>query len=486
MKKHYTLLLRCVLPVLIITSASCDKNFEEINTNPNGVQNALPQAFLAPAITSTVSANMSRSQRITNELMQITVNMGDTEGRIFRYDVRKAEADYLWNSWYIELTNFKDMTDQASKEASKSAGYQGIGLICQSWLHSLITDTYGDSPYSESNKAKENNFTPKFDRQKDIYLDIFAKLEQANTLLKTATNVVGVSDPIYAGNVANWRKFGNSLYLRLLLRVSGKAEVAAQVQAKIKEMIDTKPGDYPVMTANTESAVLRWTGVAPFVSPFATWRPADWYTPKLASFFVDKLNAWGDPRVAKWATLADGEYAGIPSGYPVGQAPQSRSTLPTSLQVESLLGNIMNYSELQYILAEAHIKGYITTGSAKTYYENGLNNGITFWGYPVPSGYASRQSLAWNDALNLDGKMELIHSQKYYSLFFTDLESWFEYRRTGHPVLPNNGGLINNGVMPARLNYPVYIQTSNANSYRDAVAAQGADEITTQVWWQKP
>lgn len=486
MKKHYITILRLFIPVLILTFSACDKNFEKINTNPNGVQTALPQAFLAPAITSTVMANMSRSQRITNELMQITINMGDTEGRIFRYDVRKAESDYLWNAWYIELTNFKDMYIQASQGALTNPSYQAISLICQSWVHSMITDTYGDSPYSEANKSKENNFTPVFDKQKDIYLDIFKKLEEANTLLKTGTNVVGSSDPVFGGDVVRWRKFGNSLYLRLLLRVSGKAEVSAQVIAQMKKMVDTTPADYPIMTSNAESAVLRWTGSAPYVSPFATWRPADWYTPKLGSFFVDKLNEWGDPRIGKWATLADGEYAGIPSGYPVGQAPVSKSTLPTSLQIEALLGNIMNYSELQYILTEARVKGYIATGSAKTYYENGLTNGITFWGLTVPSGYVNNQKLAWNEGATVDAKMELIHSQKYYSLFFTDVQSWIEYRRTGHPVLPKGAGLINNGVMPARLSYPVYIQTSNATSYQNAVAAQGPDEITTQVWWQKP
>jgi hypothetical protein len=82
--------------------------------------------------------------------------------------------------------------------------------------------------------------------------------------------------------------------------------------------------------------------------------------------------------------------------------------------------------------------------------------------------------------------MEMIHLQKYYALFMTDLQQWFEYRRTGHPLLPKGPGLENGGIMPARLVYPVYVQAANPVNYKAAVAAQGPDEIFTNVWWQRP
>ncbi|GAA4915985.1 SusD/RagB family nutrient-binding outer membrane lipoprotein [Mucilaginibacter defluvii] len=478
MKKRY--IIWGLMALLSLSSVSCTKNFEELAKNPNESSFALPQSLLAPAITNIVAANMNRSQRITNELMQVTVNMGDTDGKIFRYEIRSAEADYLWTNWYVQLTNLKDI--YTGGEDNDSNTYMGISLILQSWVYSMLTDTYGNVPYFESNKAKEGLFLPKYDSQQAIYADIFARLEEANELLKTGTNVISSSDPIYGGVAANWRKFGNSLYLRLLMRVSGKDQAAID---KIKDMVDLNAANYPVMTSNAESAILKWSGSAPYVSPFATWRPADWYTPKLASFFVDNLNEWSDPRIGKWATVFEGEYAGIPSGYPVGQAPQAKSTLPTALQREPLLGNIMNYGELQFILAEAAAKGWITAKPAQQYYEAGITGAITMWGFNVPSNYMNFNSIKWDDSYTLDQKMELIHKQKYYSLFFTDLQSWFEYRRTGHPNLPKGSGLDNNGVMPARLNYPVSVQSSNRENYNAAVAAQGPDVITTQVWWQK-
>jgi hypothetical protein len=154
---------------------------------------------------------------------------------------------------------------------------------------------------------------------------------------------------------------------------------------------------------------------------------------------------------------------------------------------DPLMGNIMNYPELQFILAEAAAKGWIAT-PAKTYYDRGVSNAITFWlpDFVVPTDYQTTADIVWDDTASLDVKMEQIHVQKYYTIFWTDFEQWFEYRRTGHPILPKGAGLLNGGVMPARITYPVYVQSSNPTSYKAAVASQGADVLSTQVWWQKP
>lgn len=484
-KNKYLYIVLAALVTFSSTIVSCKKDFKDINTDPNTSDVALPQALLAPAITAMVSANMSRSQRVNNELMQVTVNMGDTEGKIFRYDIRTGEADYLWNSWYVQLTNFKSI--YKGGEDNLNSSYKAVSLICQAWTYSLLTDTYGDVPFSESNRGKEGIITPKFDRQKDIYDGIFQMLEDANNLLKegkNATNgIVASSDPIFAGSREKWRKFGNSLFLRLLLRVSGKSDLPAI--EKIKSIVETKASEYPLMTSNDDSAILRWTGTVPYTSPFATWRPGDWYGPKLASFFVDNLNEWSDPRIQKWATLYQGEYAGVPSGYSPGDEPEGKSTFPTSLQAEPLLGNVMNYGELQLILAEAAVKGWITK-PAKPFYEQGAAAGILLWGYTVPENYFTFEKVKWDDTYTLDQKMELIHLQKYYAMFFTDLQQWFENKRTNYPTLPKGSGLPVGGSIPARLNYPVYVQSANSKNYNDAVAAQGADVISTQIWWQKP
>src|SRR5690606_14825342 len=192
----------------MVLSISCNKGFQELNTNPNTSPKVQPENLLAPAITKSVTYGMSRAQRVTNELMQVTVNMGDGEGRIFRYDIRETEAVYLWNNLYLQLRNFRDIYEFG--EELNQPEYMGIAQICEAWLFSILTDTYGDIPFSEALRGKDlNNFTPAFDKQEDIYPALFEKLEEANELLGSLApdfKISGNADPIFGGNVRKWRQ----------------------------------------------------------------------------------------------------------------------------------------------------------------------------------------------------------------------------------------------------------------------------------------
>ncbi|MBC7949037.1 MAG: SusD/RagB family nutrient-binding outer membrane lipoprotein [Chitinophagaceae bacterium] len=483
---------------------TCTKDFEKINTDPNGTANILPQQLLAPALVNTLGCNMIRNRNLNNELMQVTVDQSDAEGKVFRYDYRPNFSDYLYNGWYSQLTNFKDIYKIASDPLTFNRSYMGISLICQSWVYSLLTDTYGDVPYSQSNLARDSAiYEPRFDKQKDIYLDIFNKLDSANSLLSAGTAIVASSDPVYGGNVSRWRKFGNSLYLRILLRVSGKSEVAALCINKIKEIVEVNPGGYPIMTNNDESAILRWTGVAPYTSPLLSIREQDFRAPSLGSFFLGNLVNWNDPRIDislgvnginRWAIAPyQGSFVGVQSGYSPGTGEVKKSyfystTSTSTLMTEPLAGMIMNYAEVKFILAEASLKGWIG-GSTETLYNDGVLNSIKLWlpNWSVPvTTYLIAADMQWIPSESFDEKMEKIHLQKYYALFLVDMQQWFEFRRTGHPVLPIGPGVRNNGVMPARMVYPVYVQSANPTNYQAAVASQGPDVISTQVWWQKP
>jgi hypothetical protein len=483
--------MRKLLAFLLLAAlglGSCTKGFEELNINPNQNPNVLPETLLAPALTDLVKRNMDRNMRITNELMQVHVSRTDGD-EFHRYVIRSAEADYMWNNWYTQLTDFRDM--YTSAQAVRSPTFMAMARICEVWTVSLLTDMFGDVPYSEAVQGRAGLLQPKFDRQEDIYKDLFVKLEEANELLKANTNLAADQsqlDPLFQGNALKWRKFGNALYLRLLLRVSNRTEALApgglSPQAKLRDLVNTNAGNYPLMAGNDDSAILRWTGTAPYQSPFQTWRTADFNAfNSMSEFFINNLTEWGDPRLAKWATLSGGTYVGIPSGYLPGQAPNAKSTYPTALMSEPLMGNILNYAEVQLLLAEVVARGW-ATGTAKTYYEAGTSAGITLWGYAVPSGYLAGTDVRWDDAAPLATKLEKIHLQKYYALLFTDFQQWYEYRRTGHPVLPIGPGVRNNGQMPARLNYPVYVQSLNQQNYQAAVADQGPDNINTKVWWQ--
>lgn len=495
-----------VVMLLGMFFTSCTKDFTKTNTSPNASPEALPQQLLRPALVKTLTYNMLRNRNFNNELMQVTVDASDAEGKVFRYDYRANWSDYLYTGWFVQLTNFKDIYRIASDSGQNfNKSYMGISMVCQAWIYSMLTDTYGDVPYTESNKAKDSITEPEFDRQKDIYLDLFKQLDSANVLLTVGTAISGASDPVFNGDIPRWRRFCNSLQLRLLMRLSGKQEVSAQCIAKIKEIVDTKASTYPIMTDSSHSAILRWTGAGLLVSPYVSVREQDFRAPGLASFFIERLAAWSDPRISiplpwgngtfnRWGIApASGAYLGIPSGYAAGENPPKKAyflsnTSAVSMQTEPLTGQIMNTAEVKFILAEAAAKGWIS-GSAATFYNAGARESIKMW---LPNwnldiqAFLTAADIEWEEALALDQKMERIHLQKYYALFLMDMQQWFEYRRTGHPILPKGAGLRNNGVMPARMTYPVLVQSTNPTNYKLAVAAQGPDQIYTQVWWQKP
>ena len=481
--KRINIFSALLLLLTVVSMLSCTKDFKEMNTDPNRAPAALPEALLAPALYDVVTRNQTRAIRLNNELMQVHVTTINSD-EIHRYVIRPAESDYMWNNWYLQRTNFMNMYEAAEKLGRKS--YMGIARILDVWVSSQITDMFGDVPYSEANRGREAIYQPKFDAQKDIYTDLFAKLEEANNLL-AANQALSTDqkalDPLYAGDIALWRRFGNSLYLRLLLRVSGKPEMNAA--DKIKEIVETNSANYPIFTSNEHSAILRFTTTPPYVSAFYTYRDFDFNGDNgLSQFFINNLNEWGDPRRDKWATKVGANFEGVPSGYPVGQVPERRSAYLAALKNEPLLGNILNYAEVQFILAEAALKGFIS-GDPKAYYEKGIEAAITMWNVPMPADYLTREGVRWEEAVNFDAQMGLIHVQKYYSLFFTAFQHWHEYRRTGHPVLPRGEGLQNNGLMPSRFKYPVYVQSLNQANYNAAVAAMGGDDINTKVWWNK-
>lgn len=514
----YTLLL-----AISVSLFSCQKDFSEINTDPIGVGTVTPDRLLAPALTNVMGTNLIRNRSINNELMQVTVDLGDAEGRIFRYDIRRNVADAPWNGWYVEMTNFKDIYTIAGQPESANKSYQGIARIAEVWTTQLLTDTYGDVPSSQANKGKEGVLEPVFDKQKDIYLAMFEKLEEANALLTGGPAIVPNSDPVYAGDLDKWRRLGNSLYLRLLLRVAKKTDVSAQVTAKIKEIVDTNPSKYPIMQNNTHTAKIRWNGTnsstALYSSPYMiSVRAVDFRTPGISQFFMDNLSTWADPRinqaygrnnVNRWGiSPGPGGYVGVPSGTPIGNTPvkqayfysEGQTNNPLTLQTDPETGIIMNVAEVDFILAEAAARGWIS-GTGETYYYKGVADAINYW---IPSlypngddaavrSYATAGDFDWDNALPLDNltagsqsKLQLIHLQKYYALFLVDFQQWFEYRRTGHPFLPKGAGLVNGGRMPSRLYYPVLTQSANNTNYKNAVAAQGPDDLNTQVWWQKP
>ncbi|WP_181308949.1 SusD/RagB family nutrient-binding outer membrane lipoprotein [Rufibacter sp. XAAS-G3-1] len=470
-----------VLVALGTFSASCTDDFEEVNTDPNRIELISPGTLLNPILYEMSSFNARRSDDFTFALMQVALPFPSASGGIHRYDVTENSGSSTWTTYYRWLTNIKEMHAAAVK--ANDPNYEAIALTLNAWGYSLLTDSFGDVSMVEAARGDEGILYPAFDTQKAIYTKILADLETANGKFDPAKAMVYGDDILYRKDVAKWRKFCNSLRLRLLLRVSKREEMNAA--AKMAEII-TNPTLYPVFTSNADAAILQISGIPPLISPWG--RAVDFRTGRAASsFFIDHLNALNDPRRARFftqATSKDGRtqvgYKGIPSGYEGTdtQFDYAPSTFNIALVTAPMVTVLMPYAEVEFIKAELAQKG-IAPGDAKAAYEKGVKAAIEQWGAVMPADYFTNPAAAYQ------GTLEQIMLQKYLALFFVDYQQWFEYRRTGYPVLPTTNAMLNNKVVPVRFRYPTTVQTNNAENYKKAVEMMGGDDINTKVWWEK-
>lgn len=471
-----------LIPILLtILLASCTKNFEEINTDPNRVNRISPGTLLNPILYEVGSFNMRKADDFTFNLMQDALPFPSTSGGIHRYDVSENSGNSTWTTYYRWLTNVKEMYTAAVDQ--KDPNYQAIAMTLNAMIYANLTDCFGDIPMEEAAKGDEGIFRPKFTTQQKVYEKIIADLDSANNLYLTTKPMIYGTEMLYANNISNWKRFTNSLQMRLLLRLSKRTEMGSLV--KLKSIIDN-PAKYPVFTANDQAAVIKLSGVTPFVSPWG--RAIDFTTFRAAGiFFTNNLNDFNDPRRDKILTQARNKagtssigYKGIPSGYAGSdsQFDYIPSNMNIALATAPMSVILMNYAEVEMIKAEAGFRNNNTV-AAKAAYEKGVKASIEQWGAILPSDYFTNVKAAYN------GTIERILLQKYYALFFTDFQQWFEYRRTGFPVLPVGAGMLNNKIMPVRYRYPPSVQSTNNENYNNAVTAMGGDNINIKVWWEK-
>ncbi len=490
MKKAYLLII-----LLSCLQFSCTKNFEQLNTDPNRPKEVNPGVVLGQMQYRIVSSSISAARSFTHELMQVDAPRSSTRDGIHRYVITPGTG--VWTSFYTYLADIDVI--MASADRLNEKNYKAIGLVYKCWAYSILTDAYGDIPYSEAIKAADGNFQPKFDAQKDIYTQILKDLATANDLFDDTKALTYGGDYVYPSNtltagknlgIQRWKKFCNTLRLRLLLRLSKHASelnVNDQINAILAD-----PVKYPVFASNADEGIFKFPNVYPFFNPYFTARQLDWRDGVyFTKFFIDNLNTWNDPRRAVWALTVpvNGQniYQGIESGYPttteyvVGK----NSSYNDALKTSATLGVMMTYAEEEFIKAELVLKGFNTGKTAKAHYENGITASMTQWGVNLPSNYLQQTGVAYNQAATPDAQLQQIMLQKYFAYFFVDYQAWFEKRRTGYPVLPRGSGIPAGNQFPYRIPYPTYLQSLNAANLAAATAAMGGDNSNTKVWWDK-
>jgi hypothetical protein len=508
-----------ILLLFFVGFSACTKDFEEMNTDPNSP--ALNQADPGMMLTNAIESMTDRVHEIflghemgscwAQHMAKVQYTDED------RYIPRVSVINTTWTSFYAASGNdVKTIYDVAV--ASENENFQGVALVLKCYITSVLTDLFGDIPYTQAwqGVSDEAILLPAYDSQESIYRDLIAQLATANTLLDPDGDAIS-GDILYNNDILSWKKFANSLRMRLLLRMSGRD--ASFVTTEMTAMFNA-PDTYPVFTSNAEHAALPYLGSAPNNNPINENRKTR-DDHRVSKTLVDLM--WVDPvvepdyRIFAYAEPADGTSAieGLPNGLLsataggyLGNGIANTSKIGSYFSEATAPGMLMSYAELQFILAEAAHKGYIPGGeaAAEAYYVEGITAshlqfatsiaaGIgNFYGYPedffMPgTGDPGTDPLVWFLAdggwvYNTSIAMEQIATQKWVAMFDQGLQSWFEWRRTGYPVLEPAADGVLGGAIPTRAFYPSDEYARNSANVSAAVSSQGiTDNLTSRVWW---
>lgn len=485
---------KTTLVLLLTVFAACKKDFNAINTNPNSPVNTNTEFLMSDVLVSSAYAYQENSvdRRPASAARYLTL-VRNTGYDLFVW----GPVD--WSDIYARLAVNKTLMETAA--ARGESQYIAIGKIMKAFNFGYLTDLYGDIPYAQALKSKESNIIhPEYDKQENIYPDLLKELREANELLKTPAGEINAKgDVIYKGKALQWRKFANTLRLRMLLRIS---KVYPQAFTEMQEIVSS-PANFPIFENSNDNAELVYLGTTAGYSwpagPLAMI-DFDYLKTKVSKELVDNLVSRNDPRLAIWvepvkATLGStvdfNKYVGVPNAI---DAPSAYNGGEDHVSVFSssffrknggstnpaLKASFVTYTEMCFILAEAMQKGKITVPgeTAESVYYKGIRESMTTYGVTAAAGYYDQPLVKYN------GTLEQLITQKWMAMLFKGSEGWFDQRRTGFPAFVTGPLAAGRGI-PKRYVYPDAESALNNDNYKKAVSVFGPDIETTLMWYLK-
>ncbi|MEN8157272.1 MAG: SusD/RagB family nutrient-binding outer membrane lipoprotein [Bacteroidota bacterium] len=466
-------IITAIAGMALILVSSCTKNFEEINTNPNTPDQAPLTNVLAYVI-----QNLS-SRFGTTEMEYAAAFTGHvTKGNytdVVTYSSNPSSS--VWTGNYGAIaTNANNIIEKA--EEAGNVNMQAAAVVLKAYAMQMVTDVYGPAPYFEAGLGDEGLIHPVFDTEAEIYTDLMLQLEMANGMLSEdpLAGLLGSGDLLYGGDIMKWKRFCNSLHLRMAIRISNIDETTAG--AEIARILGD-PDVYPVFESNDDNAFLAYPGTEDWVEPW-TARHSSIGDDKMAKPLVDTLINYGDPRLAYYAdTIVGGIYVGLEVG---NRWPHKDSVSNLNdLFVNNPSGSIyfLTYAEVELIKAEASARSFVTA-SAQDAYEAGITASCQQYGIDADTitAYLDNPGVLW------EGNLEQIYIQKWISLFHQSWEAWAEMRRTDIPTLGPalNTTKTGHNRAPFRFPYPDSEIKLNGDNIPEFVVEDDY-HWGYQVWW---
>lgn len=497
MKIHLNKIKRTALlcAVFGMVFTACQKRFDAVNTDPNNSTITATSFLLTNAQKAMMDYTWDEwfNGRRGNQLAQYWAsNQYSNESR---YALRVNVTNNYWARFYArplrdleEIIRLNERTPEAYIPFGKTNNQIAIAKTLQAWLYQNITDCWGPIPFSQTFKPKEHPF-PKYDSQEEVYMGLIAMLDDAIGKFDDTDNSMK-GDVIYNGNIAKWKKFANSLKMRVAMRM---ADVKPTEAAKaITEAINAG-----VMTSNADNALFMYINGAPNNNPLAE----DYKTRNdfaASNIMVDELKRLNDPRIGLYyAPTASsntfvGEVYGLTEAAAALTLDANISQRNAQVLAETAPGIFMDYAQVEFLLAEASARGIAGAGSAEAHYNKGITASMKYWDNASTisandiTSYIAQAEVDYT-TLIASGKSwkEVIGRQKWIALYMQGIQGWAEYRRLDFGILQlPAGGVLDGTGIPNRMLYPTDEQTLNGKQYQAGVALlNGPDELSTKVWW---
>jgi hypothetical protein len=477
----------------ILLGAGCTKNeSDELNQNPKASSTGIGTAlFLQGELNlvntyNTTSVGVAPFRVISQEWNENSYEYEST----YNLSYYNSPGNF-WNQLYVNTIHNLDLAKQSFPTGFLgTAGQLRNDIIITDMLeiyaYYMLVATYGNIPYSQA--ENETIPFPKFDDQKTVYADLLTRIDTCIAGLDVTQPAMGSADQIYSGSTPAWLKFAASLKLKMAM-LNAKDDPAT-TKTKVNEAITTG-----LFASDADDALFNYDPASPGNSN-PIWN-AIFYSSRHdfgpAGLLVNTMNGWNDPRLPLYFTEFNGAYVGGIAGNP-GNTFKGYSdfccNLNGTLSVlysPSLQGDILDYAEVEFYLAEAAAQSFIS-GSPATYYDNAVTSSIEFWGGTPTQAttYLAQPAVAYATATGT--WQQVIGYQEFIANYNRNWDSWTAERRLGYPninvVSPPQG---TTSLFPLRLTYPPNETTSNSANTLAAVATLpgGVDALTAALFWEQ-
>ncbi len=471
-----------IFSIVVLTSQfGCKKTFD-INKNPNYPEDVTVKELL-PAAEVSISHQLGNYFQVVGGIwgQYWTQSPNSSQYRNFeQYNPGPSTANTAWQELYAGALTDLDRIVTKADTALNTRNYTAIAKILQGFTYQLLTDNFGDIPFSEALKGESTtgvgNVSPKYDKQQDVYAGIIKLVKEGRDMITFDGMSPGTDDVILQGDMATWGQFANTLLLKMYLRM-----IYVNPGMAMQGITELQADQYGFLGNTVQISYTSDPGnTYPLYSEMANLN----YTQNLiaSATSVDSMVARQDPRVDVFYTgivaLQQGYYSipnpgsySTPSGTVGGNAQDPSSA-------EAPVKFISSYESL-FLQAEAAAR--LGTGDAATLYKTAIETSMAEYGIdptdPVVVRYTDTTAV-YPLGGSLEEQVKAIITEKWYAMNGTqNIEAWTEWRRTGYPdffTLSVNSRVGNN--FPARLPYPETELTRNANF-------PGQKQVIEKVWW---